>query len=195
MATELVLAAGHRIRPVDLGPIAASGHGSVAVRRCPRVAILPTGTELVQPGAALKPGDIIEFNSLMLAAQIDERGGTATRLPSTPDNFELIKSRVAEALQAHDVVVVNAGSSAGSEDYTASVVAELGQLVVHGVAVRPGHPVVLGVCTDPEPNDDIAIDNAKRAMAESHACGVDGPRRGACLKRRLRCCGFSLKRR
>jgi putative molybdopterin biosynthesis protein len=146
VATELVLPAGRLLSPVDLGVIAASGSTHVAVRRRPRVAILPTGSELVPPGADLEPGDIVEFNSIMLAAQVQEWGGDATRLPPAPDHFDLIKARVAEALDTHDVVVVNAGSSAGSEDYTAGVVEDLGELVAHGVAIRPGHPVVLGVC-------------------------------------------------
>lgn len=146
VATELVLPEGRRLSPVDLGAIAASGHTTVDVRRRPRVAILPTGSELVPPGSELKPGDIVEFNSIMLAAQVQEWGGTPTRLPPTKDDRALIAQRVAAALEDHEVVVVNAGSSAGSEDYTARVVRELGRLVVHGVAIRPGHPVVLGVC-------------------------------------------------
>src|SRR5205823_4162353 len=103
-------------------------------------------TELVAPGADLKPGDIVEFNSIVLAAQVEEWGGDPTRIAPTRDDFALIRDHVAEALESHDVVVVNAGSSAGSEDYTSTVVSDLGRLVVHGVAVRPGHPVVLGVC-------------------------------------------------
>ena len=146
VATELVLPEGRRLGPVDLGAIAGSGSTSVTVRRQPRVAILPTGTELVRPGAELKPGDIVEFNSIMLAGQVREWGGAPTCLPPTADDFQLLRQRVAEALESHDIVVVNAGSSAGSEDYTAAVVADLGELLVHGVAVRPGHPVVLGVC-------------------------------------------------
>src|SRR6185436_16210024 len=112
----------------------------------PRVAIMPTGTELVQPGADLKPGDIVEFNSIMLGAQVQEWGGAPTTLPATKDDIELLRSCVSEALGAYDVVVVNAGSSAGSEDFTSTVVGDLGRLVIHGVAIRPGHPVVLGVC-------------------------------------------------
>ncbi|MBI4493992.1 MAG: molybdopterin biosynthesis protein [Chloroflexi bacterium] len=146
VATELVLPEGRRLGPVDLGAIAASGSISVVVRQQPRVAILPTGTELVSPGAELKPGDIVEFNSIVLGAQVQEWGGVPTRVPPTPDDFELIKRRVARALETHDVVAINAGSSAGSEDFTASVVQELGELVLHGVAIRPGHPLVLGVC-------------------------------------------------
>ena len=146
VATELVLPEGRRLGPVDLGAIAGSGSTSVTVRRQPRVAILPTGTELVSPGTELKPGDIVECNSIILCAQVHERGATAISCPPTADNFDLLRQRVSEALADYDVVVVNAGSSAGSEDYTASVVQDLGELLVHGVAVRPGHPVVLGVC-------------------------------------------------
>ena len=146
VATELVLTEGRRLGPVDLGAIAASGNTTVFVRRKPRVAILPTGTELVEPGADLKPGDIVEFNSIVLAAQLTEWGGDPNRISATKDDLDLIRARVAEALDTHDVVVVNAGSSAGSEDYTSAVVSDLGRLIVHGVAIRPGHPVVLGVC-------------------------------------------------
>jgi putative molybdopterin biosynthesis protein len=146
VASELVLAEGRRLGPVDLGAIAGSGSTTVTVRRQPRVAILPTGTELVSPGAELKPGDIVEFNSIILGGQVHEWGGYTTCFPPTADDFDLLRQRVSEALAEHDVVVVNAGSSAGSEDYTASVVQDLGELLIHGVAVRPGHPVVLGVC-------------------------------------------------
>jgi putative molybdopterin biosynthesis protein len=146
VATELVLPEGRRLGPFDLGAVAGSGSTTVMVRRRPRVAILPTGTELVSPGAALKPGDIVEFNSIMLAGQVREWGGEPSCFPPTADDFNVLRQRVAEALESNDVVVLNAGSSAGSEDYTASVVEDLGELLVHGVAVRPGHPVVLGIC-------------------------------------------------
>ncbi|MFO7631402.1 MAG: molybdopterin biosynthesis protein, partial [Caldilinea sp.] len=145
VATELVLPANHRIRPQDIGAIAGCGHTEVTVYRRPRVAILPTGTELVQPGEPLKPGDIIEYNSLVLGAMAEEAGAVVTRLPVEADRREAIKATVERALAEHDLVVVNAGSSAGSEDFTASIVAELGTLCVHGIAMRPGHPVILGV--------------------------------------------------
>ncbi|MEZ4735490.1 MAG: molybdopterin biosynthesis protein [Caldilineaceae bacterium] len=145
VATELVLPANHRLRPQDLGAIAGCGHNTVEVYRRPRIAIIPTGTELVQPGDTLKPGDIIEYNSLMLGAQAEEAGAVVTRLPITADNYAAIRAAVMEALVTHDLVAVNAGSSAGSEDYTARIVADLGQLCVHGIAIRPGHPVILGV--------------------------------------------------
>ena len=145
VATELVLPANHRIRPQDIGAIAGCGHTEVTVYRHPRVAIIPTGTELVKPGDPLKPGDIIEYNSLVLGAMAEEAGAVVTRLPIERDDRAAIKAVIEQALAEHDLVVVNAGSSAGSEDFTASIVAELGTLCVHGIAMRPGHPVILGV--------------------------------------------------
>jgi molybdopterin molybdotransferase/putative molybdopterin biosynthesis protein len=145
VATQLVLPAGHKLRPVDLGAIAACGHEQIMVARRPRVAILPTGSELVPVGQPVQAGDIIEYNSLVLAAQVRGWGGEAERLPITPDDFDLIRNRVQEAARDHDLVLLNAGSSAGSEDFSARVVESLGELLVHGVAVRPGHPVILGM--------------------------------------------------
>ncbi len=154
VATELVVPEGQRLRPVDLGAIAAAGHATVRVYRRPRVAIIPSGTELVtveeaqaraEQGAPLRAGEIVEFNSLILAGLVEEWGGQAIRLPPVPDRRELLRAAVEAALAQADVVVVNAGSSAGSEDYTAAVLGELGEVAVHGVAIRPGHPVILGV--------------------------------------------------
>ena len=145
VATELVLPENHALGAVDLGAIVAAGHTCVHVRRRPRVAILPTGSELVEPGAPMPPGAIVDFNSVVLAGQVREWGGEPVRLPITPDDRSLIRDHVVSALKKCDVVLVNAGSSAGSEDYTAGIVRELGALLVHGVAIRPGHPLVLGV--------------------------------------------------
>ncbi|NPV78104.1 MAG: molybdopterin biosynthesis protein [Anaerolineae bacterium] len=145
VATQLVMPAGSYIMPAGLGAIAASGHSTIWVSRRPRVAVLPTGTELVPIGEKVKRGDIIEYNSIVLAAQVMSWGGEAERFPITPDQFELICERVQQAANHYDLVLLNAGSSAGSEDYSARVVERLGELLVHGVAVRPGHPVILGM--------------------------------------------------
>jgi putative molybdopterin biosynthesis protein len=145
VATELVLSENHQLNAVDLGAIVASGHTRVAVRRRPSVAILPTGSELVEPGTAPARGRILDFNSVVLAGQVREWGGQPARLPITPDDRTLLLERVTAAVHEHDVVVVNAGSSAGTEDFTAQVFREVGDVVVHGAAIRPGHPVVLGV--------------------------------------------------
>ena len=154
VATQLVLPAGHVLRPYDLGAIAASGHVSVSVARPPRVAILPTGTELVPIGSDLKPGDILEYNSLVLAAQVKAMGAIPTRYPITADNFDAICACVADAAATHDLVLLNAGSSAGAEDFSSRVVEKLGTLLVHGVAVRPGHPVILGLIAKPIQTDE-----------------------------------------
>ncbi len=145
VATELAMPVGRVLRPVDLGAIAASGHSEVVVARKPRVAIFPTGDEIVPIGANLQPGEILETNSIMLAAQVQAWGGEATRFPILPDDPQKIAAKLKEAAPDFDLLLLLAGSSAGSEDYSARVVAELGELLVHGVAVRPGHPVILGM--------------------------------------------------
>ena len=144
-ATELVLPGGHLIRPQDLGACASAGVATIDVRKRPSVAIIPTGTELVEPGVHAAPGQVVEFNSIMLAAQVREWGGTPVRVDPVEDQHELIEEAMLKAAGENDIVVINAGSSAGSEDYTAPAVQSLGELAVHGVAVRPGHPVVLGI--------------------------------------------------
>ncbi len=153
VATQLVLPAGHVLKPYDLGAIAASGHVSVLVARRPRVAILPTGTELVPMGTELKPGDILEYNSLVMAAQLKAMGAEPVRYPITIDDFNAICARVSESAQHCDLILLNAGSSAGSEDFSARVVESLGSLLVHGIAVRPGHPVIFGMVNRPLIND------------------------------------------
>ena len=159
VATELVLPAGKVLRPVDLGALAASGQASIQVARKPRVAIIPTGSELVPMGSAVRPGDIIEFNSCVLAAQVNEWGGQAQRFPISADNFEAISQTVRDATCGNDLILLNAGSSAGSEDFSAAVIESLGRLLVHGVAVRPGHPVILGIieCSDGKPVPIVGV--------------------------------------
>jgi len=145
-ATELLLPEGHRLRPVDLAAAAAAGHTGLSVRRAPRVLVIPTGDEL-RPlgGAAPTAGELLDTNSLMLAAQAHEAGCEAEVAPILPDDPERIATAVREGSARADLVIVIAGSSAGRDDYTAAVVQSAGTLLVHGVAVKPGHPVVLGV--------------------------------------------------
>jgi putative molybdopterin biosynthesis protein len=145
VATQLVLPAGHVLRAVDLGAIAGCGHDKLRVAKKPEVAIIPTGTELVPIGKSVGSGDIIEYNSLVIAAQVISWGGTAVRMEITADIFEDIRSKVLMASQTADLILIIAGSSAGSEDFSAAVVDSVGELLVHGVAVRPGHPVILGL--------------------------------------------------
>jgi putative molybdopterin biosynthesis protein len=143
-ATELLLPAGHRMRPVDVAAAAAAGATDVVVRRQPIVGILPTGDEMRPIGSTLAPGELLDTNSLMLAAQARELGCEILLLAIEPDDQALIAQAIRAAVARCDLLIIIAGSSAGRDDYTAQLVDELGMLAVHGVAVRPGHPVVLG---------------------------------------------------
>jgi len=144
-ASELLLPAGHRLRPVDVAAAGAAGATELVVRRRPVVTVIPTGDELRPIGAELAEGDLPDTNSVMLAAQAEQAGCEAHRFEIVPDVAEQIGAAVRTAAARSDLVIVIAGSSAGRDDHTAEVVAEVGTLAVHGVAVRPGHPVVLGV--------------------------------------------------
>ena len=143
-ATELLLPEGHRLRPVDLAAAAGAGHVRVHVRRAPHVVVVPTGDEVRPLGTELAPGELVDTNSLMLAAQAREVGCTVETTDILPDDPATIVAAVRLAAARADLVIVIAGSSAGRDDHTADVVAEAGTLLVHGVAVKPGHPVVLG---------------------------------------------------
>jgi putative molybdopterin biosynthesis protein len=143
-AGELLLPEGHRLRAADLAAAAAAGATHLAVRRRPLVLILPTGDEVRPIGSELAAGEILDTNSLMLAEQAREIGCEARCLPIEPDDPAGITAAVRKAAAECDLLIVIAGSSAGRDDYTARVVAAAGVLAVHGVAVRPGHPVVLG---------------------------------------------------
>ena len=145
VATELIISENHVIRPVDMAAMLASGHSTVMVRRRPVVTIIPTGTELVEPGSELKRGDIIDFNSTMLAAMATEYGAHAVRKHIVKDDADLLRQTILDALADADLVVINAGSSAGREDFTVDVIAELGEVLVHGVSIKPGKPVILGI--------------------------------------------------
>ncbi|NLI14123.1 molybdopterin biosynthesis protein [Pelotomaculum propionicicum] len=144
VATEMIIPANHLVRPVDIGALLAGGVDSLYVHPRPRVALMPTGTELVQPGTDLKPGDIIEYNSRMLGAMVESWGGKALRKEITADDFASLKATLASSVDEADIVLINAGSSSGSEDFTADAIRALGSVLVHGVATKPGKPVILG---------------------------------------------------
>jgi len=149
IATELVLPADHLLRPVDLGALAGSGHAAVGVRRRARVVIIPAGSELVSAAdaaAGVQPGQIIEYNSLVLAGQCAEIGADAVTLPIVPDDPALLAAALDGAIASTpDLILLLSGSSAGSRDYTVSTIEARGEVFVHGVAVRPGHPVIIGL--------------------------------------------------
>lgn len=143
VSTELILPENNRIRAVDLGAVIAGGHTSVPVRRRPVVVIIPTGSEIVEPGTALKKGDIIEYNSRILASLITEWGGLPVRYAPVPDDRQQIREALLKACGEGDLVLINAGSSAGTEDYTAGVLSDIGEVLLHGINIKPGKPVIL----------------------------------------------------
>ena len=145
-AGEMVLPENHKITPADIGALMASGLDEIEVVCRPRAAIIPTGTELVSTWQECSPGKILDVNSHMLAAQIMNWGGLAERQKIVLDDKTSLRQAVENCLDQYDVVVTNAGTSAGTEDFTSQVLAELGQVLVHGVATKPGKPVVLAIC-------------------------------------------------
>ena len=144
VATELLLPRAHRLRPYDLGALLAAGHTTVRVKSRPKVGIIPTGDELIQPGEEATPGAVIDFNSTVLASFVREWGGTPIKYPRARDDMDALLQAVRRAAQECDIVTIIAGSSAGEHDLTADVVAESGELLAHGIDVMPGKPAVLG---------------------------------------------------
>ncbi|MFP6664538.1 MAG: molybdopterin biosynthesis protein [Deltaproteobacteria bacterium] len=157
VASEPLLPRGHGIRPYDIAALLAAGVYEIAVQPRPRVAILPTGDELIEPGEDRQPGRIVEFNSRMIAAFVREWGGEPIRLAPVVDDPAVLRVRLAEAAREADVVCVIAGSSAGEHDFTAAALADLGELLAHGVDVMPGKPVILARLAQGDGGAGIAI--------------------------------------
>ncbi|MDY0003291.1 MAG: molybdopterin biosynthesis protein [Polyangia bacterium] len=149
VAGELLLPHHHRLTAVDLAALVTAGVFRVRVRRRPVVAIICTGSELVDwqeaDAGTLAPGAIIESNSLLLAGLVEEAGGTPRILPRQPDVLEKVLGALDQAVASDaDLVVVNAGASAGTKDFTSHAVSALGEVLVHGVMAMPGKPTLLG---------------------------------------------------
>ncbi|RLB17424.1 MAG: molybdopterin biosynthesis protein [Deltaproteobacteria bacterium] len=149
IATQLLFPQNHRIRPYDVGALISAGVFSLRVWRRPKVAIIPTGSELVsfqdEPGrSSLKQGQIIDSNSLILAGLVEENEGIPVCYPIVPDDEGEISQALDKAIKsdAH-MIMINAGSSAGSRDYTVHVIGRKGEVLVHGVAMMPGKPTIL----------------------------------------------------
>jgi putative molybdopterin biosynthesis protein len=150
VATQLLLPQNHQIRPYDLGSLISAGIFSLKVWKKPEVVIIPTGSELVhhqeiRDSDQLKKGQIIEYNSLILAGLVRECHGLPHVYDIVPDLEENIREALRRAVDSDaDLIIVNAGSSAGSKDYTANIIGEMGEVLVHGVAMMPGKPTILG---------------------------------------------------
>ena len=145
VAGELIIPAYHRVRPIDVGALLAGGITEVEVMKKPQIGIIPTGTELVEAGDPMSIGKIIDSNTHMFAGLVKEYEGVPNRYPPVSDDYNLIRSGIMTAVEENDVVLISAGSSAGTEDYTRRLIEELGEVVIHGVAIKPGKPVVLGI--------------------------------------------------
>jgi putative molybdopterin biosynthesis protein len=143
--SELIIPTFHKIRPVDIGAMLGGGVNTVKVIKKPLVTIIPTGTELILPGEPLKEGSLIEYNSHIFAGLIEEWGGAPYRYKPVPDVYQDIKSALLKAVEDSDMVLINAGSSAGREDFTKDIIRELGEVITHGIAIKPGSPAILGI--------------------------------------------------
>jgi molybdopterin molybdotransferase len=143
---EILLPRGWRLRPQDLGMLAALGIGRVEAGRRPRVAVLSTGDEIVPVSTSMPaPGKVRDINSFTLAAQIEECGGIVSYRAVIEDRLEVLVGICREAFEEHDVVVLSGGSSVGMRDFTVRILGAFAEaeLLVHGVAIRPGKPTIL----------------------------------------------------
>ncbi|MFA5331874.1 MAG: molybdopterin biosynthesis protein [Methanoregula sp.] len=141
--TEMVLPSRHKIRPHETGALATYGITGVDVLQV-KIGLVPTGSELVDPGTPPAPGRIVESNTLMAASVLGAAGASCTRYPIVRDDPDEIREAIGHAADENDIVIVSAGSSAGTADHTADVIASLGEVLVHGIAIRPGKPAIIG---------------------------------------------------
>ena len=141
---DMIAPSGTVLTPSLCGSLLAGGITEIEVMKKPLVGIIPTGDEIVPPTASPERGDIIEFNSTVFKGMLSGFNAKAKTYPITPDKKELIKAAIEKALSECDIVLVSAGSSAGRDDYTSEIVASLGTVLVHGIAIKPGKPAVLG---------------------------------------------------
>ncbi|MBR0717153.1 molybdopterin biosynthesis protein [Bradyrhizobium liaoningense] len=145
---EALLRAGTVIGSREIGMLAACGIAEVKVARKPRVAVISTGDELVQPGEALPPAAIYDTNGTIVAAAIDENGGAASFLGAIPDDEAKLEAAMRRALRDADMLVLSGGTSKGAGDLSHRIIGRLGKpgIIAHGVALKPGKPLCLAVC-------------------------------------------------
>ncbi|PRY64175.1 molybdopterin molybdotransferase [Vreelandella songnenensis] len=141
---ERLLAAGQRLEAAALGHLAGQGITRVSVRRRPRVALLSTGDEIIEPGTPLKPGQLYNSNRPMLKRLLENFGAEVVRVISVPDNADQTRALLEQAANEADVVVSTGGVSVGEEDHVKAALEALGQLDMWKLAIRPGKPLALG---------------------------------------------------
>ncbi len=142
---EMILESNHEIKPIDIGALIAGGISKIKCYKKMTVGIIPTGDEIVNMKDELKEGDIIDSNSYMIKALVEASYGIGNRYDIVKDDYEKIKSKLKESIKNNDVTIINAGSSAGTEDYTVHILREIGEVIVHGVSMKPGKPVILAI--------------------------------------------------
>jgi putative molybdopterin biosynthesis protein len=145
VATEMIIPSKHKIRPIDLGALISGGIQKLKVYKEPKVGILPTGTEIIEKVDRLKPGKIIDSNSRVFEALVQEDGGIPNRYSPVEDDYGKLKKAVLKGVKENDILIIGAGSSAGTKDYVVHVIEELGEVAIHGVALKPGKPTILGI--------------------------------------------------
>jgi molybdenum cofactor synthesis domain-containing protein len=141
--SEMIIPSLHRIRPHELGALAAYGVTHLDVITL-RIGLIPTGSELISPGIRPAPGQVIESNTVMAAAWLASIGAECKRYPITRDEPGQIREALHRAIGENDMVIISAGSSAGTRDYTAQIIADMGEVLIHGVSIKPGKPVIVG---------------------------------------------------
>uniref|UniRef100_A0A7V6CEA7 Molybdopterin molybdenumtransferase n=1 Tax=Thermodesulfobacterium geofontis TaxID=1295609 RepID=A0A7V6CEA7_9BACT len=148
VATELIIPENHFIREVDIGAMLASGILKVKVRKKPLIGIIPTGSELIEPEKIekgfLKPPALIEYNSSVLGNLIKTDGGEPKIYPVAEDEEKSIEERIFKACEECDLILLNAGAGYGKEDFTYKVISKLGEVIINGVAIKPGKPFIAG---------------------------------------------------
>lgn len=145
VATEMILPSYHRLRPFDLGALLNGGIFKLNVLRKPRVSLIPTGSELIEPPGEPQPGQIIESNSHVFSAAVREWGAQPKRFPIIRDDSDRLEEVLLKAAEESDLILISAGSSAGRKDFTVKVLDKLGEVLIHGVAIKPGKPVILAM--------------------------------------------------
>jgi len=141
---EAILKKGDLLSPAKIGVLASLGHKDVLVYQKPRVAVISTGSEIRDPGSPLEKGQIYDVNSYTLTSILLENGASVTRSPIVPDVIDKVRSAVLRYLD-HDLIVFSGGSSVGERDVLVKVVEELGELIFHGVQIKPGKPTLFGL--------------------------------------------------
>jgi len=145
VATEMIIPSRQKIRPIDIGALISGGIESLKVFKRPKIGILPTGTEIVEDFKDLEEGKIIDSNSRVFEAAIRKNGAVPKRYSPHKDDYDLLKNAILKAVEENDMLLIIAGSSAGTADYTVKLIRELGEVVIHGVAMKPGKPTILGI--------------------------------------------------